>query len=88
MLNKDHLLLPIPGNTTYSDIINKGKKVKIFGTSMIKAIRNREFNFYLDRCHAELKSYPETTAKIFPVSIDTVSMIQMDTPDIVVIHGR
>ena len=48
MLNKDHQLLSIPGNTTYSDIINKGKKVKIFGTSMIKAIHNREFNFYLD----------------------------------------
>ena len=37
--------------------------VKIFGASMIKGIRNKEFNFYLKRCHAELKSYPRANAK-------------------------
>ena len=36
---------------------NKGRKVKVFDTSMIKGIRNKESNFYLERCHAELKSY-------------------------------
>ena len=37
-----------PGNTTYSDIINKERKVEIFGTSMIKGICYREFNLYLE----------------------------------------
>ena len=57
----DKLQRTLPANTTNSDVINKGRKVKIFGTSMIKDIRNKEFNFYLERCHAELKSYPELT---------------------------
>ena len=35
----------IPGNTSYSNISKKGKKVKIFGISMTKGIRNKEFNF-------------------------------------------
>ena len=74
----------VPGNTTYSGIITKGRKVKIFGTSMVKGIRNKEFNFYLERCHAELKSYPEATAKELKHNIQFP--IKIDKPDIVVIH--
>ena len=37
--------------------------MKIFGTSMIKGIYNKEFNFHLERCHAELKNFAEATAK-------------------------
>ena len=37
----------VPRNTTYSDFINKGRKVKFIGTSMMKDIRNKEFNFHL-----------------------------------------
>ena len=36
---------------------------------MIKDIYNKEFNFYLERCHAELKSYPEGTAKELELNI-------------------
>ena len=36
-----------PGNTTYSDIINKERKVKIFGASIIKGICYKEFNLYI-----------------------------------------
>ena len=61
------------------------KKMKIFGVNMIKGIRNKEFNFYLERCHAQLKSYPGVTAKELKHNIQFP--IQMDTPDIVVIHG-
>ena len=61
--NDKHFIKTLPGNSTYSDIINKGRKVKIFGTSMIKGIRNKEFNFQVERHHAELKSYPGATAK-------------------------
>ena len=75
----------VPGNTTYGHIINNRRKVKIFGTSMIKDIRSKEFNFYLERCHAKLKSYPGATAKELKHKIQF--LIQIDTPDIVVIHG-
>ena len=56
------------------------KILKIFGTSMIKGIRKKEFSFYIERCHAELKSYPGATAKElkhniqFPIQIDTLAI--------------
>ena len=52
---------------------------------MIKGIRNKEFNFYLERCHAELKSYLGATSKDLKHNIQFP--IQTETPDIVVIHG-
>ena len=55
--------------------------MKVFGTSMIKGIRKKEFDFHLERCHAELKSHPEATAKELKYNIQFP--IQIDTPDIV-----
>ena len=52
---------------------------------MIKGIRNKEFNFYLERYHAELKSYPGATAKELKHNIQFP--MQIDTPNINVIHG-
>ena len=59
--------------------------MKIFSTSMIKGIRNKEFNFYLQHCHAELKSYPGATAKKLKHIIQFP--MQIDTPNIVVIRA-
>ena len=56
--------------------------MNISGTSMIKGILNKEFNFYLECCHAELKSYPGATAKElkhniqFPMQIVTPGKIK------------
>ena len=60
----------VTGNATCSDIINKGRKVKIFGTSMITGIHHKEFVFYLECCHAELKRYPGATAKSLKHNIE------------------
>ena len=60
--------------------------MKVFDTSMIKGIRNKESNFYLERCHAELKSYLWPTAKELKHNIQIP--ILMDTPDTAVIHGE
>ena len=51
---------------------------------MIKGICNKEFHFYLERCHVILKSYPGATAKEFKNYIQFP--VQMDTPDVAVIH--
>ena len=53
---------------------------------MIEGIGNKEFNFYLERYHAELKSYPWATAKELKHNIQLP--IQIDKPDIVVIYDR
>ena len=52
---------------------------------MIKGIRNKEFNFHLEHCHAELKRYPGATAKELKRNIQFP--IQIDTTGIVVIHA-
>ena len=52
---------------------------------MVKGIRNKEFIFYLERCHVELKSYLGATAKELKHNIQFP--IQIDTSDIVVIHA-
>ena len=65
--------------------MKKGRKVKIFGVSMIKGIRQKEFDFYLEHCYAESKSYFGATAKELKHSIQF--SIQVQTPDIVAIHG-
>ena len=53
--------------------------MKIFITSKIKGIPNKEVTFYLESCHAELKSYPGATAKELKPNIQF--LIQMDTLD-------
>ena len=82
---QDKLKRTVPENTTHGDIIKKERKMKMFGTSMIKCIRNKEFNFQLQRCHAELKTYPGATIKEW--KHNTQCSTQMDTPDIVLIRG-
>ena len=59
--------------------------MKCFGTSMIKGIHDKELNFYRERCHAGLKSYPRATAKELKHNIRF--LIQIDKPDVVVVHG-
>ena len=59
--------------------------MKIFGTSMIKGIRNTESIFYLQRCHAKLRSYAGAIEKELKHNIQFP--IQIDTPDIAVTHG-
>ena len=59
--------------------------MKIFGASMIKGIRNTESIFYLQRSHAELRSYAGAIEKELKHNIQFP--IQIDTPDIAVTHG-
>ena len=75
----------VPGPSSYVDIVNNGKKVKIFGTSMIKGIRSKEFNSFLKGCQAEFKSYPGATIKELKHNIQFP--LEIETPDTVLIHG-
>ena len=52
---------------------------------MVKGIRNKWSNFYRERCHAELKSYPYATAKELKLNIQFLT--QIDTTDTVVTQG-
>ena len=75
----------IPGNTTYRDAVKFGKKTFIFGTSMVKGIRNKEFNQHLTKCSAQIRAFPGANLKqlkhyVIPTLVD-------DTPDVAVIHG-
>ena len=75
----------VPGNTSYSDSLRHGKKTCVFGTSMIKGIRTKEFNSWLKNHSAQIRPFPGATIKqlhhyIIPTLID-------DTPDVIIIHG-
>ena len=52
---------------------------------MVQSIRDKEFNFYPERCNEELKSHPRVTAK--ELKHNNQFPIQMETPYTVVING-
>ena len=75
----------IPGNGTYIEACKYGKKTFVFGTSMVKGIRVKEFNNNLTRCSSRIRSFPGATLKqlkhyVIPTLVD-------DTPDVVIIEG-
>ena len=74
-----------PGNTKYNESAKYGKKTFIYGTSMIKGIRQREFNSYLKKCSARFRPFPGATLK--QMSLYVVPTLHDDTPDVAVIHA-
>ena len=52
---------------------------------MIKRIKTREFNNYLNSCHAKFKSFPGATIKELHHYV--IPTLENDTPDVILIHG-
>lgn len=75
----------VPGNTSYSEIVEKGKMTYVFGTSLIKGIRRNEFNYYLKNTHAIFKSYPGATVRELKHNIQFP--LHVNTPDNVILHA-
>ena len=74
-----------PGNSSYADIVSKGKKITIFGDSIIKRIKGRELGKHVLHGNTFIKSFPGAKAKainhyVVPTLID-------ENPDAVVIHA-
>lgn len=74
----------LPGNKKYSDVVKNGKKITVFGDSIIKRINGKELTRHLNKGRAFIKSFPGANAKdlahyVIPTLID-------QSPDAVVIH--
>ena len=80
--NKKHTQ---PGNSCYADIVSKGKKITVFGDSIIKRINGRELGKHTHCGRTYIKSFPGAKSKalnhyVIPTLIDEV-------PDVVIIHA-
>ena len=75
----------VPGHTTYSESLKFGKKTFVFGTSLIKGIRQKEFNSHLHKCSARFRPFTGATLKKMEIHIQP-DLID-DKPDVVVIHA-
>ena len=58
-----HIQKVVPGNGTYREACKFGKKTFVFGTSMIKGVRQNEFNRNLTSCSARFRTFPGATLK-------------------------
>ena len=74
----------VPGNSSYANMLSKGKKVAVIGDSLVKRIRGKELSRNMNKGKAFVKSFPGATNKqlnhyVIPTLIE-------ESPDIVVIH--
>ena len=74
----------IPGNSSYADIANYGKKILILSDSICSRIKLREFNSYINNGTAYRKSFPGATPKEL-AHYCTHSFME-DKPDTCIIH--
>ena len=73
----------VPGNSTYANMTNNGKKVCLFGASIVQRINIRDFNNCLENKNAIKSCFPGAT-----VSRGIYHMkptLEEDNPDIVVL---
>ena len=75
--------ISVPGRSSYANIVSKGKKIAIYGDSMVKRIRANEFNKYANG-DGFIKSFPG--AKATELSHYIEYSLNRDKPDCVVIH--
>ena len=73
----------VPENSSYANIVSKGKKIMLFCDSHGKRIRRNEFNKYLTNGYAHIKSFPGATAKHLNHYVEPA--LQENSPDVVVI---
>ena len=74
----------VPGNSTYAKMTKQGKKVCIFGASLLQPINMREFNKYLDNQHAVRGSFPGATAA--KLNYYMKPTIEEEQPDTVILN--
>ena len=83
-LVQNHFKRVVPGNSNYANITSHGKKVCIFGDSIIKRIDMVKFNNSMDEGVAIKRSFPGAVASQFISYIKPT--IKDDEPDIVILN--
>ena len=74
----------VPGNSTYANITNKGKKTLVIGASMINYIDIKEFNHFVENGYAIKRSYSGSTTS--DLSWHIIPALIEQQPDSVIIN--
>ena len=83
----------VPGDVTYADATKSVKRsltghrknrIVIFGDSITRRIRVRDFNSELDTGHAKIRTFPGAISKEFPHYV--VPTLEDDNFDITILH--
>ena len=73
----------VPGQTSYANMVSSGKKIAVYGDSLVKRIKTHEFNKYV-KGKAFIKSFPG--AKCIELNHYIDLSLKSERPDCVVIH--
>lgn len=84
VINQDTKLKTVPGNSSYAKMTKQGKKICIFGASLLQPINMREFNKCLIDKHAVRNSFPGSTAAKLKYYMKPT--IEDEKPDTVIIN--
>ena len=74
----------IPGNSSYANITQHGKKIAIFSDSTTSRIRMGEFNSYVEKGRAFRKNFPGATPN--EVAHYCTHTLEEQQPDMAIIH--
>ena len=74
----------VPGNSSYSDITWKGKKITIFGDSILQRMKGKEISKELKHGPAYVRSFPGANCN--EMSHYVIPHLTERTPDAVVLH--
>ena len=74
----------VPGQSSYSEVVKKGRRVVVFGDSIPSRIRHQEFNDNLHQGHCQFKKFPGATVRDMKHYIEPT--VERNTPDTVIIH--
>ena len=75
----------LPGNTSYSDIMQSSKETYIFRTNMVSNVKAKKLNNKLRGASARIRDFRGATIK--HLKIHVLPSLVDDTPDIAAIHG-
>ena len=74
----------VPGNSNYASITAHGKKVVVFGDSLVKRIRGREMSSHVKNGKAFIQYFRGATSKDLYTYVEPT--LNNDKPDAVIIH--
>ena len=74
----------VPGQSSYSEVVKKGRRVVVFGDSIPSRIRHQEFNDILHQGHCQFKKFPGATVRDMEHYIEPT--LERNTPDTAIIH--
>ena len=75
----------VTSNNNLNTVSNGGRKITVFGDSIVKRIRTKEFNKHINTGYAFIKSFPGANAQ--EINHYVIPTLMNESPDVVIIHA-